>query len=246
MKGHEIPATPLDLQIDESTHTLASQAASQLRDMIAQNELPPGTRIRERAIAQKISVSRTPLREALRILAVERLVEILPNRGAVVAVLQPNEIEGLLGVLGVLEAFAGEEFCAKASDEDIAEVRALHFEMLAAYERKNQLEYFKINQAIHLAIVEGADNPSLQEVHGQINARLYRVRYQSNLTHSNWHTAIAEHHAILDALTKRDGSALSSILRAHLGTTWSNMKAGFSVEQNKETGEEGIFAHSEE
>lgn len=235
MKVTESSPTPFEVSTDESTHTLVTQAASQLRDMIAQNKLPPGTRIRERDIAKQISVSRTPLREALRILAVERLVEILPNRGAVVAVLHPSEIEGLLGVLGVLEGFAGEEFCSKAANEEIAEVRALHFEMLAAYERKDRLEYFKINQAIHLAIVAGAGNPSLKEVHGQINARLYRVRYQSNLTNSNWETAIAEHHAILEALTKRDAPTLSAILRAHLGTTWANMKAGFSVEE-KETG----------
>lgn len=200
--------------------TRAKAVADRLRDMIAQNELPPGARIRERAIGELLQVSRTPMREALRILAAERLVELLPNRGAVVRAPSPREIQDLLSVLASLEALAGEQASANARDDEITEVRALHFEMLAAYERKDRLTYFKLNQGIHRAIVAASHNAALVELHAMTNARLYRVRYQCNLNSANWHNAIEEHEAILAALCARDGQALAEILRQHLGHTW--------------------------
>ncbi len=95
--------------------------------------------------------------------------------------------------------------------------------MLAAYARKDRLEYFKANQAIHGAIVAACGNPAIADAHRQINARLYRVRYRSNLRNEGWHTAIDEHGEILEALEKRDSDKLSKILRAHLGSTWDKV-----------------------
>ena len=210
--------------------TRAETVAEQLRDMIAQNELPPGARIRERALGEAFQVSRTPMREALRILAAERLVVLLPNRGAVVCDPSPKEIRDLLSVLASLEALAGEQAAAGASDAEIAEIRALHFEMLAAFERKDRLAYFKLNQAIHRAIVAASHNAALVELHAQTNARLYRVRYQSNLNNAKWHTAIEEHEEILAALTSRDEAALAKILRRHLGSTWAKVSAALQPE----------------
>lgn len=203
--------------------TRAKAVADRLRDMIAQNELPPGARIRERAIGELLQVSRTPMREALRILAAERLVELLPNRGAVVCAPSPREIRDLLSVLASLEALAGEQAAANAGDDEIGEIRALHFEMLAAYERKDRLTYFKLNQCIHRAIVAASHNAALVELHAMTNARLYRVRYQSNLNTATWHSAVEEHDAILAALCARDGEALAAILRRHLGSTWAKV-----------------------
>ena len=100
---------------------------------------------------------------------------------------------------------------------------SLHFEMLAAFERQDRLAYFKLNQAIHRAIVAAAHNAPLAEMHALLNARLYRVRYQSNLNNAKWHSAIEEHEQILGALTARDGAALARILRAHLGSTWAKV-----------------------
>lgn len=203
--------------------TLAQRVAASLRDMIVQDILPPGARVRERTLAQELDVSRTPMREALRILATERLVELLPNRGAVVSHPSAGEVRNLLSVLGVLEALAGEQAAVEATDAEIAEINALHYEMLASFERRDRLTYFKLNQAIHRGIVAASHNDALGEIHGQVNARLYRVRYQSNLTNTKWHTAIKEHDAILQALNDRDGTRLARIMRAHLGSTWRNV-----------------------
>lgn len=215
---------------------LTTSVANRLRDMIAQDALPAGERIRERALAETLQVSRTPLREALKVLATEGLVELFPNRGAVVSNPDPVEVQDLLQVLGVLEALGGELACAQAGEQDVAEVQALHYEMLAAYARKDRLTYFKVNQQIHKAIVAISGNASLIETHARINARLYRVRYRSNSRNTRWDVAIEEHEAILAALKARDGAALSKILRSHLGSTWANVSEGLEKGGEQKSG----------
>ncbi|NIA68504.1 GntR family transcriptional regulator [Pelagibius litoralis] len=210
----------------EPAEPLTKSVANRLRDMIAQDALPAGERIRERALAEQLQVSRTPLREALKVLATEGLVELFPNRGAVVSDPDPTEVQDLLQVLGVLEGLGGELACARAKEKDLDEVQALHYEMLAAYARKDRLTYFKVNQQIHKAIVAISGNASLIETHARINARLYRVRYRSNSRNTKWDVAIEEHEAILAALRERDAAALSKILRSHLGSTWTNVSEG--------------------
>lgn len=202
---------------------LTSHVAARLRDLIIQDVLKPGEQVRERELAEQLAVSRTPLREALKILAAEGLIVLSPNRSAVVADPSPQEVHDLLEVLGGIEALAGELAAERARDEEIAEIRALHYEMLAAYARQDRLEYFKVNQLIHRAIVRASANPSLVDVHARLNARLYRVRYRSNLLNTRWHTAIEEHESILEALAARDGQTLSRVLRAHLGSTWAKV-----------------------
>jgi DNA-binding GntR family transcriptional regulator len=216
---------------------LAQKVAGSIRDMIVQDLLPPGARIRERTLAQQLEVSRTPLREALKVLATEGLVELLPNRGALVADPSPVEIRDMLRVLGALEAVAGEVACSAASAEEIAEIKALHYEMLAAFARQDRLEYFKINQKIHLAIVAASRNRTLIEIHRLLNARLYRTRYRSNLKNRDWPSAVGEHEAILSALEARDGARLAVLLKDHLGNTWSKVSEILSTE---DPGEQSI------
>lgn len=204
--------------------TLTEQIVNRLRDMIIQNQLIPGDYIRERVICSQLNVSRTPLREALHILATEGLIALIPNRGAVIASPSANEIEDMLQVLAVLEGFAGEKACLRATQEEIAEIKALHFEMMAAFSRGDRLEYFKLNQRVHLSIVAAARSQTLKEHHGLLNARLYRIRYQSNLHNEAWQTATGEHSEIMDALERRDASTLAILLRNHLSSTWKNIR----------------------
>ncbi len=227
------PAQEAPMTGIEPGEPLTKSVANRLRDMIAQDALPAGERIRERALAETLQVSRTPLREALKVLATEGLVELFPNRGAVVSNPDPTEVQDLLQVLGVLEALGGELACARASAADLDEVQALHYEMLAAYARKDRLTYFKVNQQIHKAIVAISGNTSLIETHARINAQLYRVRYRSNSRNTKWDVAIKEHEAILDALQARDSRALSKILRSHLGSTWANVSETFADSAEK-------------
>lgn len=214
------------IQIEDNGITrlnLSDQIANHLRDMIIQNELAPGDRIREREVCKELQVSRTPLREALHKLASEGLIELIPNRGAVISKPNADEIADMLQVLGVLEAFAGERVCEFISDEEVAEIKALQFEMLAAFSRQDRLKYFKLNQKIHLAIVKAARSETLLSLHTRLNARLYRIRYQSNLKNETWGSALEEHDSILEALELREAGKLSDLLRQHLKSTWEKV-----------------------
>jgi len=187
-----------------------------LRDLIVQGELAPGTRLNERVLTGQLGISRTPLREAIKLLATEGLVELLPNRGAIVAPLDPARLREALAVMGALEALAGELACAHATAEQLGEIRALHFEMLAMHARGDLAGYFKYNQAIHLKLVEASGNEVLATTYRQLNANVRRARYMANLSKERWDAAVREHEEILAALAARDATRLKKLLRDHL------------------------------
>jgi DNA-binding GntR family transcriptional regulator len=195
---------------------LHEETVDRLRDLIVQGELAPGARLNERLLTARLGVSRTPLREAIKLLATEGLVDLLPNRGAVVAPIDPARIAQTLAVMGALESLAGELVCAAASDQSLAEIRALHFEMLAMHARRDLDGYFRYNQAIHLKIVEASGNAVLAQTYRQLNANVRRVRYMANLSPERWDAAVQEHEAILAALNVRDAARLKRLLSEHL------------------------------
>ena len=188
----------------------------QLRDLIVQGELAPETKLNERVLAERLGTSRTPLREAIKFLASEGLVELLPNRGAVVAPLKPEKMKEVFVVLGALEALAGDLACRNATEADIADVRALHFHMLAHHAAGELAQYFKYNQQIHSRIMDCATNATLAQSYRGLNAHVKRARYLANLSRERWDKAVHEHGEILDALTRRDGARLQALLRDHL------------------------------
>jgi DNA-binding GntR family transcriptional regulator len=205
--------------------TRPAELAARIREMILEDELPPGTPIRERQLADRLGVSRTPLREALKILAAEGLVELEPRRGASVADPSPQEIRDLLELLGAIEAFAARLACVRAEPKDLRELRALQHEMVAAWLRGDHLGYFHRNQAIHRRIVELAGNRALSDCHRTLNARVYRARYICNLRTRRWEQAIREHEHILQALERRDGAAAARLLETHVLAAWERMRA---------------------
>ncbi|MDP2239834.1 MAG: GntR family transcriptional regulator [Burkholderiales bacterium] len=195
---------------------LHEEVIDRLRDMIVQGELAPETKLNERVLAAQLGISRTPLREAFKYLASEGLVELLPNRGAVVAPLKPGKVKEIFVVLGALEALAGELVCRNATDADIAEIRALHYQMVAHHARGELAPYFRYNQQIHIRLVECAGNATLAQVYRGLNAHVRRARYMANLSHERWDAAVGEHEEILAALTARDSARLQALLRDHL------------------------------
>lgn len=205
---------------------LSNQIADRLRDLIVTEELPAGAALPERALADRLGVSRTPLRDALKALAADGLVALTPKRGAVVAPLSDAAVTEKLDILAVLEGFAGERAAVLASDGEIAEVRALHHELLAAFERRDRTAYFHLNQAIHRALVMAARNQNLAMLHGQLNRQLYAYRWRGSADLTLWTTAIAEHGQLVDLLVKRDAAGLSAALRAHVGSTWRQLGRG--------------------
>ena len=196
---------------------LAAEVVERLRDMIIQGELAPGVKLNERVLCERLRTSRTPVREAIKYLASEGLVELLPNRGAIVTPITATTVREMFVLLGALEALAGELACANASDADIAEIRALHYQMLAHHARGELAPYFRCNQQIHLRLVECAGNATLVNIYRALNGHVRRARYMANLSRERWDHAVEEHEKILDAVIRRDGALLPLLLRSHLG-----------------------------
>jgi len=196
--------------------TLHEKVVATLRDLIVEGGLAAGSRIAERELCERLGVSRTPLREALKVLASEGLVELLPNRGA--RVVEPTEadVENMFQVMGALEALSGALACRRITEAELAEISALHYQMLAHYARRQLPEYFRLNQAIHEAIMEAARNPVLKATYLGLSTRIRRARYVANMSEERWAAAVAEHEALLKALLAHDGEAAARILRAHL------------------------------
>lgn len=205
--AHSLPA---------SHRLLHAEVLDRLRELIMHGELAPGTKLNERVLCEQLGISRTPLREAIKSLASEGLVELLPNRGAIVAPLEAARLQQIFAVLEALEALAGELACRNATDEQLREIRALHFEMLAHHARHELGEYFRCNQEIHTRIIEASGNEPLAQIYRSLNANARRARYMANLSQERWDQAVAEHEDILDALTRRDATRLQRLLREHL------------------------------
>ena len=204
---------------DRGTRTVV--AARKLREMIVSGTLEPGQRITERFVADHLDgMSRTPLREAFKILEAEGLVKIEPNRGAVVTALSVDEVEAAIEVLIGLETLAAEPACERITDAEVAEVEALHARMAQAHRDGDLMAYFNLNQAIHQKIVDAARNPVLSRIYASECARIKRYRYAGNQHGERWGRAVREHEGILDALRERAGAMLRETLRAHHRRGW--------------------------
>ncbi len=196
--------------------SLHDELVNRLRSLITEGELAPGIKIPERELCDRFGVSRTPLREALKVLASEGTVTLRPNRGAVVTALTLKELEEAFPVMGALEALSGEIACQHITDEELEEVQLLHDRMVSHWRRSEMQPYFRLNQKIHEAILEATRNETLKTAYRTLSGRLMRARYIANMSPERWAKAVAEHEARLAALKARDGAGLSQILKAHL------------------------------
>lgn len=199
-----------------SRRPLHDEVADRLRELITRGELAQGERLNERMLTERFGISRTPLREAVKILSAEGLVTLLPNRGAVVTTITRADVEDMFQVMAVLEALAGELAAQRASEKDIAAVAELHRRMRDCHAAGDLAGYFEFNQRIHQRIVDCAGNSELADAYRRISGRIRRARYMANLSKSRWNEAMEEHEQILDALTKRDKERLKSLLVVHL------------------------------
>ena len=187
-----------------------------LREAIVEGKISPGSRLSERLLCEQMGVSRTPMREAFKVLAGENLIHILPNKGAVVPRMSIEEVIQTFEVIAALEGLSGQLAAQRASPEQLLRVQKLQSDMEAAHQRGNLSRYYSLNSDIHSLIAEASHNPVLKENYCAINARLQSLRFRSNLNQSKWDKAVREHAQIARALTRRDGEKLATLLIAQL------------------------------
>lgn len=230
MLERELMTFESELQVGAESHeriarpSLHSVIVTRVRDMIIEGDLTAGSRIHEGQLGAKLGVSRTPLREALKFLASEGLIELAPGRGAVVRKFSAKDVHDSLVVLGDLEALAGRLAGQNATDADIREVRVMHDKMMVLYQSRDRLPYFKLNQAIHSAIMRISKNEPLSYIHSILQARLRRIRYIGNEGPDKWAGAVADHEEMIAALEARDGNRLADVLKSHMEKTWERVR----------------------
>jgi len=205
--------------------------------MILACELEPRSRVNEPSLCERFGISRTPLREAIKLLAAEGLLELLPNRGARVAALSDAEIDELLQVIGPLEATAGELACERITEAELAAIEKWQLDMVEAWKSRDYERYFARNREIHDAIVAAARNSALQKVYRSLSGRVQRARYLARKTDAQWARSIDDHNLMVILLRRKDGKALAQLMLDHSKNTKAIVSAAYSVlEQSKPTG----------
>ena len=214
--------------------SLAADAADNLREFILLGKLAPGMPVRERDLAEAFGISRTPLKEALRILEAEGLIVYGVTRRPCVANPSLDEINDWLRVQGALESLAGEMACERASDAQLVEIERINASIREARDSQGKLESFRRDMAFHQAIVAASGNAALGETHATYNARLWRVRFLSSQREVGRDTTRQEHLEIVEVLKNRDAIAARRALKKHLQTAEANIAAALEDMLTKE------------
>jgi DNA-binding GntR family transcriptional regulator len=204
---------------------LHDELLERLRDCIVIGELQPNTKVPEKELCERFGVSRTPLREALKVLAHEGLVILNHNRGATVSPLTLQDLDEAFPIYGRLEALAGELACERMTDAEIQDIRALHEEMVAHYQKRELKRHFEINERIHERIQIGARNQTLLQLLHNLSSRIRRARTYALAFERRLAVAVEEHDAIIAAIEARDGGTLSRLLHEHMDNTFNSIRS---------------------
>ncbi len=209
-----MPAKPL------APRALYQEVAEGLRQRIFNRDLAPGSWIDELKIAEDYGISRTPLREALKVLAAEGLVTMKVRRGAYVTEVSDKDLRDVYHLLALLEADAAAVVAEKATHEELAELVALHGQLIEAAkgadaENSDTSSFFQINERFHVRLLAIANNRWRDQLVADLRKVMKLNRQNSLLKTGRVAQALAEHQAVLDALTQRNAPAAAKAMRAH-------------------------------
>ncbi len=209
--------------------SLSETLAERLRDLIISGDLAAGDKIDETQLCLLFGVSRTPLREAIKIVATEGLVTLTPNRGARVATITAAEIAELFPIMGALEGLAGELAVPRLTDKSLARLEALHTEICASRASNTWLAYSKANRAFHAHLFVIAGNAALQLAYDHLMVRIHAVRFIARQPAAAWDQAVADHEDIMAALRARKAKNLGQLLRRHLDNKARSVIAAMAI-----------------
>ncbi len=198
---------------------MALAVVQHLRHAVVTGKLKPGDRIVERQLSAELNVSRTPIREGLKLLELDGLVSISRNRGAEVTAFTSEEALRLFDVISALEGLAARRLAESVSAETLEQLESLHSQMAFHYNRSQIDPYFGINSKIHDLIVAACGNPELAETHSRLMLRARRGRYMAIMSPDRWRQSVEEHDALMAALRARDPDAAALVWTAHLRNT---------------------------
>ncbi len=195
---------------------LYEEVADQLRSRIFAHELTPGAWIDEQSLAKEFGISRTPLREAIKVLAAEGLITMKLRRGAYVTEVNRGDLEQIFTILSLLEGEAAKEAAIKANERDLNELDDMHLRLEKAAADRNLEQFFEINVRFHERIIAISNNPWMSGVIADLRKVLKLQRKDSLSRTGRMQSSLAEHREILKALLKRDPRTAEQAMRTHL------------------------------
>jgi DNA-binding GntR family transcriptional regulator len=199
-----------------ASRPLYEEVADQLRVRIFAHELAPGTWIDEQTLAKEFGISRTPLREAIKVLAAEGLITMKLRRGAYVTEVNRGDLEQIFTILSLLEGQAAKEAATKAQEKDLNELDDMHLRLEKAAADRNLEQFFEVNVRFHERIIAIANNPWLTDVIADLRKVLKLQRKDALSRTGRLQSSLSEHREILKALLKRDPIAAEQAMRTHL------------------------------
>lgn len=196
--------------------TLRKQVVDTLRAAVAGGELEPGERLVERVLCERIGVSRTSLREALRELENEGLVTTLPNRGLIISTLDPKAAKNVFDIRASLEALLCRLFCENASDEQIDALKGAHRDVVAAYKVGDGRDMIAAKTRFYDVLMAGADNPEAERMLRSIHIRVSQLRLLSLSQAARREESLKELEGLVGALCRRDAARSEYLCRLHV------------------------------
>lgn len=196
--------------------SLHERVAQRLREMIVSGELKGGEKVPVGVLSKEIGVSLTPLREALKVLAEEQLVELSPNRGARIVPITIEDARSIFEVISALEGAAAELAAERMTAEQLAMLENLHARMRTHFLAGEKEPYFRLNREIHDAIIDYAGNPILSHMRSKLSTRAERVRFMAVMDGTRQPQAMQDHEDVMEAFRKRDGRQAMDVWRRHL------------------------------
>ena len=202
--------------MSKHVNSLHDQVAQQLRDQIFAGELLPGAFVDENRLCEQLAISRTPLREALKVLTAEGLIRHEPRRGCFVNEVTEQDLDEIFPVIALLEGRCAFEAAQQATDADIAALEGLHQQLQSSADQGRIPDYYSANYAIHEAIIAMAGNKWLAQVISDLRKILKLARLQQLNAPGRLAQSLAEHMAIFAALKARDAEGADAAMRTHL------------------------------
>lgn len=204
---------------------LYMEVADRLRRAIYSHELISGDPIDEKGLCETFGISRTPLREALKVLASEGLVELVPRRGCFVRKLELNELNELFPVMAVLEGLCARETVKNLDDERLAELERLHAQLETEAAAGDVDAYYETNFVFHKAVEDLSGNRCLQRVISDLRKVLRLARHTQLTLPGRLQQSLNEHRSIMAAFRLRDADEVDRCMQAHLNKQWQALVA---------------------
>lgn len=219
---------------------LSEEVAQRIRDMIGKGLLTKGDRIVEKQLCDALGISRTPLREALRILASEGLIDLVPHRGACVAQPSMEDVRDLFAVMSILEGACARVVAEKITKSDLAKLERLHRGLEKYFASKDHEKYLDVNHKYHSLIQEMSGNKVLNEILGGLRKRILLYRQRQLYQPDRFEASIDEHRRLLEAFRRRDAIEAESLMKIHLMNQCESLRSLY-----EDKGDQPIDRHSQ-